>query len=137
MPYPALSYSPTQKFAFKRSYAAQIVVSGQSNDVEFVGGTITQWIDRSIGYGIVYKILPAFVAWSSNRYTLDYIVDDVWWFAFFDGIHHPQDYRIAFATMGMPYRPSVWIVDPASTAFSVTLPLSPAPPSYWVPPYPV
>lgn len=127
------SYTPQAKFAFPRSYAYQIYVEDQSPNITRVGDYIHTDIDASIGYGIWYKVRPQIWEWSSNRYTLDFVVEDCWWEAFFDGIHHPQDFVVAFASRSTPQIPSIVISNPFIQTDFVVIPISQAATNYWTP----
>jgi hypothetical protein len=124
---------PSAQFAFPRSYAYQLSLLGQSNDVEQFGDKFIQWIDRSIGYGVTYVLNDFILPWSSNRYTLDHVVYDCWWHAFFDGVHHPQAYTVNFWVRGSPLLNTITLVDPALQTHEAFIALSPSPTGYWTP----
>ena len=125
---------PSAQFALNRAYAYQLSFLGATNDLDVSGDTYTLWYDRSIGYGITYVLFPYFKPWSSNRYTLDFIVYDCWWHAFFDGIHHPQGFTVNYWWRDTPKLPTLTIVDPGSSAAEAFSPLPSQPPTYWFPP---
>lgn len=129
-------YFPSAKFAFPRSYFAQILVSDQAADITRVGNSIHTSIDPLIGYGIWYQIHPNIWPWSSNRYTLDFVVVDCWWEAFFDGVHHPQGYTTNFLYYGTPPLPTLQIANPFISTFNEVIHVTQAPSYYWLPPYP-
>jgi len=123
---------PSDKFVFTRAYAEFIEVLGDTNDVDNTDDTYTMWIDRSIGYGITYVLRPYIKPWSSNHYSLDYVVDDCWWHAFFDSVHHPQAYTVNFWARGSSNALTLTLVQPAGGSASYKRALPPAPPTYWL-----
>lgn len=128
-----LGGSPSNKFAFYRSYAYVLTTLGDSNDIEVDGNTITMFIDRPTNYGVVYVLNDFIIPWSSNRYTLDYVVYDCWWFSGFDGIHHPQAFTVNFwprTTLGIS---GLTIVQPLAGTFEAIIPLPSQPAGYWTP----
>ena len=102
-----LGGSPSDRFSFTRSYAYQLSIIGDTNDIDQAGDTFTMWIDRGIGYGITYVLQPYILPWSSNHYTLDFVVYDCWWHAFFDGIHHPQAFTVNYWWRSTPIKPTL------------------------------
>jgi hypothetical protein len=125
---------PSDKFSFTRSYACCLSFLGDSADVEQSGDTFTMWIDRPTGYGITYILRPYILPWSSNGYTLDYVVHDCWWHQHFNGIRHPQVFTVNFWFRGSPVRPTLTIVQPAAGVQEKFFPLPGAPSAYWLPP---
>lgn len=126
-------YTPSAKFAFPRSYAYQIYVEDQAPTITRVGDYIHTDISSVIGYGIWYKIRPQMWNWSSNRYTLDFVVETCWWEAFFDGIHHDQDYVVALAPRGTSPLMSIVISNPYIQTDFVPFAIAQAPSTYWTP----
>jgi len=124
---------PSDKFAFPRSYAYLLTTVGDSNDVEVDGDTITMFISRPLNYGIVYVLNDFIWPWSSNRYTLDFVVYDCWWFFGTDGVHHPQAFTVNYwqrAPLGIN---SISIIQPLAGTFEALIPLPHQPPGYWTP----
>lgn len=133
MPPPFVSFVPGAKFAFPRSYYYQIYCEDQSPNISRFLDYIHVDIDPTIGYGIWYKIRPQFWNWSSNRYTLDFVLEDVWWEANFDGVHHPQAAVVQFGSRGNPPIASLIISNPFIQTDFVALDVQQAPPTYWTP----
>jgi hypothetical protein len=130
------TYNAIPKFAFPRSYIHQLVVSDQSPNITLTDNVILTTIDITIGYWIVYVLDPRFMAWSSNRYTLDFPVVECYWQAFFDGVHHPQSVATNYIYYGPTPLPSLEVRNPFLVTDQHVFPLAAAPPGYWVPPYP-
>lgn len=126
---------PSAKFGFPRSYAAQFNIYATTTDIDQFGDTFTVWINRTIGYGITFILQPYVLPWSSNYYTLDFLVYDLWWHAFFDGVHHPDTYSMAFTWLGSPARPTITIALSIGGSIENISQLPPAPPTYWYPHY--
>lgn len=124
---------PSNKFAFPRSYLKQFCIIATSGDVEQSDDQFTVWFDRLIGYGVTFILQPNILPWNSNRYTLDYFVYDLWWHAFFDGVHHPDSYTAAMTWRGTPKRPTLSITLSSGGTVETFFPLLPAPSDYWLP----
>lgn len=127
---------PSDRFSFTRSYAAQLSIIGDTGDIDQFGDTLIMWIDRSIGYGITYVLKPWIIPWSSNGYTLDFVVHDCWWHAFFDGIHHAQVFTVNYWWRGDPQRPVISIIQPGGGVVETFIHIDGPPPNYWLPPNP-
>lgn len=125
---------PSPEFAFTRSYAAQLGFYGDSTDIDQSGDTFTVWLDRPTGYGIVYVLNDFIQPWSSNRYTLDFVVADCWWIYNFDGFHHPQAFTVNYWWRGFPLRPTISLIQPSAGSLETFIPLPHSPVDYWLPP---
>ena len=133
MPVGVGTYFPNGKFAFPRSYLSQFIL-GINTPVTQDGRTFT-FVD---GFGTsIYTIRfkAEFWDWSSNRYTLDWIIEDAYY----------QSYPIPGAPVTFPFYfayyfaptddlPSV-IFLPYGVDFPTRFfyPLPPPPPDYWNP----
>jgi len=62
------------RFAFPRSYVTRAILSGNFIAAPTISGAAADYTDN---YGVRYhvELLPEFYLWSSNRYTLDYVID--------------------------------------------------------------
>jgi len=125
---------PGDTFAFPRSYAWQLSIIGDIDSIAVDGNEITLWINPAIGYYILYTLDPRFWNWSSNRWTLDYIVTDCRWFAFFDGVPHLQFFTVNFWYRGLTLIPTVSLIQPFAATLEEFIPLPQSPPDYWKPP---
>lgn len=124
---------PSPRFAFTRSYISQLGFYGSSNDIDQSGDQFTVWLNRTIGYGIVYVLYPNILPWNSNHYTLDHVVYDCWWIYNFDGVHHPQFYSINWWWRGTPELQTISIVEYAGGAMEKFYTLGNPPSTYWLP----
>lgn len=130
------TYLPNARLAFPRSYIQAISVAAPTTDVDWTGETLLMWLDRSISYGSALKFFVPALAWSSNRYTLDHIVCDAWWFAFGDGIHHPDAATIDCTTSPTTGAPVILVTPSTTGTHKFVVSTGEAPPTYWLPPYP-
>lgn len=124
---------PQNKFYFPRSYVTKLkVLTNHVNSVMYADGEIT-WghVPPDAVTGLT-KLKANFVTWSSNVYSLDYLVEE-WW------------YRIAPDPTKIEWGGECnWIwdgtvkancIEIATTAADTTyyFDLPPAPPTYWKP----
>lgn len=128
----AATFQPQGQFAFIRSYAKQIVVSDQAPGIVMGGNVITTLIDPMTGYRIEYTLHPEWLAWSSNRYTLDHIVDTCFWFATYAGVPHVQDFGVAWLTHPTNFKSSIQIFNPFIRTDERIFDLAPGDQPYWL-----
>jgi len=124
---------PSDRFVVYRSYYYQLEIVGDSNDVDVVGDTITMWISRPLNYGITYVLNDYVIPWSSNRYTLDFIVYDCWWFFGGSGVHNAQAYTVNFWPRTADLIPTLSIIQPLGGIASFITPLPYQPSTWWTP----
>jgi hypothetical protein len=98
-----------------------------------VDNVITVMYDPLIGYFTTYVIDERFLPWSSNRWTLDFIVVDCWWQAFFDGIHHVQSFTTNHWYRSDPPLATISLINPFASAAEYFIPLPSQPSDYWLP----
>lgn len=135
MPAPGfLGGYPGDTFAFPRSYAWQLSFIGDIDSLTIVDNEVILMINPAIGYYIRYLLDERFLPWSSNRWTLDYIVTSCHWFAFFDGVPHMQLFTVNFWNRGATLIPTVSIIQPFAATIEEFIPLPQSPPTYWKPP---
>lgn len=128
-------YYPQGRFAFPRSYVAGILVSDQAPQIQQFGNQFRTIIDISVEYWITYLVDERFMAWSSNRWTLDYIVTSCSWAHTAYPGTHDQGYIVNFTYWGDPPLPVVELRNPFLVTNQVFFPLEQAPSNYWLPPY--
>lgn len=127
------TYLPSGTFAFKRSYVAGLWVRHDTGVLTFTDGLLTFIVAGSPDAVVKVYFKPEFVDWSSNRRTLDWIIED----ATYEYPPNPTTHPLPFF--------AYWIVSPnpprncigidamyGSTYTFIELP--PAPPTYWLPP---
>jgi hypothetical protein len=124
---------PSDEFTFIRSYISRFCIISTSTDIDQFGDTFTVWFDRSIGYGATFTLRSDFLPWNSNRYRLDNVVEDLYWHAFFDSIHHPDSYSAAVTWRGDPVLQTYSITLSSGGTEEVFLPLDHSPGDYWLP----
>jgi hypothetical protein len=126
-----LNYSPQPKFAFPRSYIHTIRYFTDHDYAILSAGLITS------GYSTIPEFLAfvflddRFPAWSSNRWTLDYIITSAfYWYPTPEDIH---DYALNLVYTPLPYpdRGCLDIVNVGSQANLYTFHLADSDPGYW------
>jgi len=125
-------FQPQPKFVFIRSYVTQIVVSDQAPGILFVGTKITTLIDPTTGYRIEYNLRANWLPWSSNRYTLDYVVESCFWFGTYAGPPNVQDYGVAYLMHPTNFKMSIQIFNPYLRTDERILAIAPANAPYWL-----
>lgn len=127
---------PQNKFAMPRSYIYGVwfsfdtgsVVNWSDNVADFIapGGTVTGRV----------TFAPEVWVWSSNAYTLDYLVIESWYAVFPSPTENPLPFnlRLYFDPLnGRPYLLYEPFGAAGSAAFKHAMP--PAPPDYWRSPW--
>lgn len=133
----SISYVPSGRFNFPRSYIYDIRVYVQHtvSHAYFADNIIT----------VDYTPVPAFLAtiklrrnvydWSSNCYTLDYLIEENWYVISAGGTEFVLPLQVGYASAVQSIRPAVNIVlDLGVDIYTQTLPSQPS--SYWLPPPP-
>lgn len=129
------SYSPSSKFSIQRSYLHWLAFNIVGYAVTNVANVYT-WIwsvDPCVTHTIIFN--PNFYAWSSNHYSLDYVVDDYYYQLTCSGAktrpgfsiyYYPNSLRtglaLEFRYVGVDFGSHVY------------MPLPPQIGTYWVPP---
>ena len=124
---------PADAFSFRRSYISTMSITGvlgvptQVGDLWFFPHPVLPNED----YYLVFR--ENWLAWSSNRWNLGWIVKEFYHMFTGDPVQHPVDYAIYFKHPTTTHKASLLI-----TAFGVSTPpnyilLQEAPPSYWLP----
>lgn len=129
-------FTPQGQFAFPRSYlwgfSVRINLDGVQDGRFFRFGTGAPGTQL---FTIAWK-LKAFT-WNSNRYTLDYVIEQSFYQNLPDMTEHPMDYGLAYYAAADTARP-VLVFFPFNLPFvdDHFFALPPAPPDYWLPPFP-
>lgn len=134
---PALPFviSPSPKFALPRSYITQLVIGTHGYDCTKTGNVFTCNSTYTPGQVEGYEIAPYVWPWSSNKYTLDYIVIDSWWTNTAEPWHHPNYYSLTYQWRGDPGKPVLYIFNPFLHPNDFVFDLPDAPSGYWLPPW--
>lgn len=124
---------PQNQFNFPRSYVKKLrVITNHVNSVSYTDGVIT-WghvpPDAVDGQTV---LKPNFVVWSSNVYSLDYLVQ-AWWYRI-----NPDPTKIEWGgECNFVYDPiqKCNVIEIATALADTTyyFDLPPAPPTYWLP----
>lgn len=128
-------YNPTPGFAIPRSYVLGI-------DMYFGANALVVWNDNVCSFQDLsnpsvsgeFVIAPEFIAWSSNRYTLDFLPVEWWYTVSPDPTKIPVGFYCNWgATVPGSENFLVFNIFGVGTVrYRHTLP--PAPPDYWRPP---
>lgn len=125
---------PQAKFAFPRSYILDVGVRA--------GAATAIWSGRQVDLvnsttGVLFwrtVFAEKFWPWSSNRYTLDYVAEECYYFPTIVSPPTPLNVRIWYETHPVTFNPMVVISPFAAQPFLYSTPTLPAPSSYWWPP---
>ena len=132
---PPFAFVPNAQFVILRSYIYKLQFLDETGALFVSGNEFTIALVGSPGYAHVYKIFEHVLDWSSNRYTLDHIVEDCWWRDDANPTHHPQAYSVTYFHDPIDKLPTIKVFNPFSQAASANYVLPPAPPNYWLPPF--
>jgi len=128
------SYDPQPKFAFPRSYVRGVAIQIVSGVVVQTGRffQLQNPPDPTL-YFIVFN--EKFWDWSSNRYTLDFVVEESYYQPGGVGSYVPMPFLVTYYTNTPDYSPYL-VYSPFSSPGGITYyQLPPAPPDYWLPPF--
>lgn len=130
------TFYPGGRFAFPRSYIYGIWLS-------FNNTASVNWTDNRVTFsdsgGVVtgaIRFVPEFWSWSSNRYTMDYLIDESWYAIAPDPTEVPLPFALIYyidPLNGRPYFVYQPFSTPGTGEFKHAAP--PAPPGYWLPPW--
>lgn len=136
MPY--VSGWPSNKFAFTRSYVYGIASDDQPNDYATLdGGVLTVVYNSTSGYRSVYNIRNELLAWSSNRYTLDWCVTSAFWYGSWTDVPHVHGWSVRYDRFEDTQIKVLVIANAYATGFWRGFPIASQPADYWLPqPYP-
>jgi hypothetical protein len=123
--------SPNGRFAFNRGYVKALAVRAGGWPVTVDVTTVSIAVGSPLIYTNYIQFEPNFWAWSSNTYTLDWVVAACW-YVVPGGTPAPATWGVNwFANVPPPY-PVALDLDPIATDLPYTwVDLPPAPPGYW------
>jgi hypothetical protein len=124
-------YSPSAKFAVTRSYVKKIAFTTGGWPTEWDGTLFRVYVGSPLVYINNVLFNPKFIAWSSNVYSLDYIVEQCYYQVPPLFAHNPSTIGVNWFPNDDPPTPSLQI-DFIATGYPlsrVTLP--PAPGGWW------
>lgn len=129
-PYQIFTQRP--KFAIPRQYLGGIEIGNTWTGISMTGNVITLYGTSPFLYYNVFVIRSNVVTWSSNRYTLDYVLEDHWSNVPPSPSHDPFYVTTEYlgAGSGLPGR--VLLRLPGYDAQRAFFPLPPSPPDYWM-----
>jgi len=128
-----ITYSPSGRFAFPRSYVYGIAIGRYGDTITQVANEFTIHAVPPDPSFAVLRLDPRFWLWSSNRWTLDHVITD--WYVDIGGIppHVPLTGTLSWQTNHLLHRAMLrfdwYITDPDYEFFSFySQPLN-----YWLP----
>jgi len=131
------TFFPQGQFAAPRSYYYGVWLS-------FDTGSVVNWTDNRADFqapgGVVTGAVvfhERFWEWSSNKWTLDHMLVESWYAVAPSPTEIPLPYNLQFYTEPSLTRTYLLYEPfgaPGSAAFKHAMP--PAPPDYWMPPFP-
>jgi hypothetical protein len=125
--------SPKGQFYFPRSYVRQLRFTAGGWPATWADNVFTLFVGSPLVYTEVVIFRTNFVTWSSNCYSLDYIVEQIYYFV-------PGQWPPSPAGAGVNWFPTsdtgliaiqIDLVATSLPYFTVELP--PAPDDYWIP----
>lgn len=130
---PALGYIPQPQFAFPRSFLEGIEIRHDLTSPSWSGSLCSFWIAGPPDALCKVKFKDEFIPWSSNRYTLDWIVE----WATYEYPPNPATadlpYYLVYRIPDNRFRGSV-LLDVTYGSLYTVHQLAAAPGSYWQPP---
>lgn len=128
-----LIYQPQARFEFNRAYVPHFVVTTGGWPYSFTGFTFRLDVGSPLIFSDFIVFNPKFVVWSSNSYTLDYIVDEVYYTVPGNPTHNPATDVLAWA-----YHPPGTVTTLFFDLLAVGAPfrkiaLPPQPLNWWLP----
>jgi len=126
-------YSPQAKFWFRRSYLRGFSLEVTASGIAIAGNVITFINPGLPSQHFTIVIEPRVFAWSSNAYSLDFIVSESYYQNDPDPTHYPMDFALSYF-FPEPHAPYVnfqpfGISFPDKTFFDFDL----QPSGYWQP----
>jgi len=115
MPVTYLSCTPQCKFWIRRSYARSVRIVNYSTTITWIDNVADVTIHDPFDYHHFFVFNPLFWAWNSNSYSLDFVLDDVYYVLPGDPTHYPFPVEIA------------WVYDPPTLSPLVQVKVSLAP----------
>lgn len=131
--YGSISWFPSGHFRFNRAYVPAIVIGTGGWPYTFVGNVLKLTVGAPYNVWATVEFEPEFVPWSSNTYTMDWIVHRVY-------NEHFSDHSITPAGDAMywkvqaPFKVMTLYIDflAFSSPYAQVL-MPPAPDDYWLP----
>lgn len=128
---------PSDKFAFPRSYVRSVGVRS--------GTALAIWTDNRMDLtdpstGVTYwtyVFKPEFWAWSSNRWTLDWILEESYYIPFVGSPKVPLNVVCIWVYEVGQFYPTIEVNPFPGQPFLNQHVLQGAPPDYWLPPWKV
>ncbi len=136
VPAPGGTFSPNGRFTMPRSYVGAFVLNVTATVVQTDG--LFEFTDPTNPNGhFRVKVDSRFWDWSSNVWTLDWIIEESAYHYLPDPTFHPMYFSLDYTTYGPSVIPTVkfypfGLIFPDNHLYQ----LPPAPPDYWMSPIP-
>ena len=127
------TFTPQGQFSFPRSYVGNVAFPA---DWDLEGHTLHQFVFNDFRFyndRIFCNLYSPLWAWSSNSYTLDHVVVDLFYHALPSTLDTPPPYTLKFLPATPLHAATLALTSPF---FSTTLQYFPLPPvdqPYWLP----
>jgi len=123
--------SPACSFAFTRAYVRQLVFTTGGWPYTWDGQLFRVFVGDPLIYINNTLFRPEFIEWSSNCYTLDFIVQECYYQVPPGFAHNPAGNGVNWYPNSPTNIPSIQIDFVATGAPFSFIELPPAPPDYW------
>jgi hypothetical protein len=129
---PYQTFSQGAKYAVPRQYLSGIEIGNTWTGISMTDNVITLFGTSPFLYYNIFIIRPNVVTWSSNRYTLDYILEDHYSVVPPSTSHDPFYVRTEYLGPSDGKPPRVLIRLLGYDAQRQYFPLPPSPADYWM-----
>ena len=131
MPIPLVNYAPGAKFAFNRGYLKDIRMSTHAGTKTWDGHTFKVAVTAPVAYNTFWVFDTRIIAWSSNVYTLDFLLTDAYYVIPPNPTHFPFVVGVSWEYSEDPPTPFIRVTNAGdfSTHFLLSIPQAPS--SYW------
>lgn len=131
---PVVGYTPFAKAAHIRSYIRDFYVGYAANQAITLTGNVIHihYVSGAYFQDTYITLEPRWVPWSSNCYTLDFVVIDEYTDIMGAPTHSHSNYVMSQGIAGQTLLPYVAISYVGGTGY-LSVPLPSAPPGYWLP----
>lgn len=129
-PYQNFTQSP--KFSIPRPYMEGIEIGNTWTSIVMVDNVITLTGFAGFTYRNIFVIRPNVMTWTSNNYSLDYILEDHWGDLPPDPTHLPFYVTTEYIGADADFPGRVILRLPGSDTQRAFFPLPPSPSSYWM-----
>lgn len=130
------TFIPSDKSNFPRSYITKLVLSDEPGPLSLVDNILTLTILVPFTYYHVFELLPEFIPWSSNVYSLSFLIQDYYYIVPPSPTHNPFGATVTFLADKDEGFFKIKIEVPGSSLVHQDVALAGAPGGYWLGPIP-